>query len=392
MMPGFREEKIRQELIKSMKIALITKRVSDSLGGAERVSLNLSKKLVDSGHELHIFTGYIDTTIDRVYLHQIKVSRWLSPWRLISFQRKVSSRIKSEKFDLVYGLSQVYPVDIYRVGDGIHQHWMKLQYPNIILRWIKYLTSLVHLTMRWLENRIISKGNCKFFVTNSRLIENQLMEYFHIPNEKIKVIYNGVDHDVFNPVVKKYRKTMREKYHIDDSELILLFVSNNWERKGLTTIIESMPKTGIEKIRLVIVGRGRKSSYISLARRKKINPDKLIFAGHTEDIEKYYGMADIFVLPTRYEPFANVCLEAMACGLPVITTEDNGASELITTGENGFILDNWKDSDGLAEIIKRLNDSSIRKRMGDNAISTAKNYTWERHIEETSRMFDLLRT
>jgi UDP-glucose:(heptosyl)LPS alpha-1,3-glucosyltransferase len=373
-----------------MKIALITKRISRSFGGAEMVSLNLGKKLTDSGQEVHIFTSSADSAIDGVHIHRIKVNKCLSPWKLISFQRKVRRKIEADKFDLVYGLCQVYPVDIYRVGDGIHQHWMKLQYPNIILRWIKYFTSLVHLTMRLLENQIFKTGNCTLFVANSRLIKKQILDYFHIPEEKIKVIYNGVDHDIFNPGVKTHRETMREQLKIGNDEIVLLFVSNNWERKGLSTIIESMSKTGIEKIRLIVVGRGKKSPYISLANRKKIVPEKLIFVGRIEDVARYYGMSDIFVLPSRYEPFANVCLEAMACGLAVITTKNNGASELISTGENGFILDDWKDVDGLAKIIAKLIQDNVFREMGYNAAKKAKNFLWDRHVEETNAVFDLL--
>jgi len=373
-----------------MKIALIAKRVSHSLGGAERVSAILSKRLAEKGHDVDVLTIYTDTRIKGVHIRPQKINTWLSPWRLISFNRKVKKILKSDRFDIVCSLCQVFPIDIYRVGDGIHQHWMRIQYPNVILRWIRYLTSLVHLTMRWLENQIFKEGNCKYFITNSRLIKNQVMEYFHISDKRIKVIYNGVDNDKFNLGVKTYRAAMRDKYSIDNDELVLLFISNNWERKGLSTIIEAVPKTGIEKIRLLVVGRGKKRRYISLVKNKMISPDKLIFTGLTDDVEKYYGMADIFVLPSRYEPFSNVCLEAMACGLPVITTGTNGASEVIKMGENGFIIDDWKDSDSIGGVIKILNNGNIREKFGENAAGTAEEYTWERHIEETSKVFDLI--
>jgi UDP-glucose:(heptosyl)LPS alpha-1,3-glucosyltransferase len=101
-------------------------------------------------------------------------------------------------------------------------------------------------------------------------------------------------------------------------------------------------------------------------------------------------MSDVFVLPSRYEPFANVCLEAMACGLPVITTRNNGASEIITPGRDGFILDDWRDSNSLASFIRNMTVESLRREIGENAAKAAENYTWERHIEETRRVFDLI--
>lgn len=374
-----------------MKIALITKKVSQSLGGAERVSVNLAGKLSAAGHDVHILTSHIDTTIEGTKTHLIKTIKWLSPLKLLSFQHKVRDILKKEKFDLVYSLCQVYPVSIYRVGDGIHRHWMRVLHPNTLLREIKYSTSLVHSAMRFLEGKIFKEGNCRLFITNSKLIKDQIIEYFQIPEDRIKVVYNGVDHELFNPDVKRYKKTMREKYGVGDDELVLLFIANNWERKGLSTIIKAMSQTNIEKMRLAVVGRGKKAAYVSLARECKINADKIIFIGHVEDAEKFYGMSDIFILPTRYEPFSNVCLEAMACGLPVATTRMNGASELIRPGENGFIIEDWSDSDALARIIKIWSDRAVREGMGAHALRIAKDYTWERHIEETGRVFEIVK-
>lgn len=352
------------------------------------VSANVCKKLADTGHEVHIFTRHTDMEMDRIHVHQIKSKYIFSPLKLIAFNNKVNIKLRNENFDLVYSLCHVYPVDIYRVGDGIHKHWMRIQYPNIIIRMLKYLISPVHLTMNYLESHIFMPSNCKFFIANSTLVKNQITEYFHIADEKIKVIYNGVNHAVFNPDVKTFRKSLRENLDIKTDEFVLLFISNNWERKGLSTIIRSIPETGINKIRLVIVGRGKKTRYRSLARHLKINSDRLIFTGHKKNICEYYSLADVFILPSRYEPFSNVCLEAMACGLPVITTKTNGASELIRTGENGFILNDWQDYKSLSETIKRLSDSSISKLISSNAVETAKEYTWERHIDEINCVFD----
>jgi len=373
-----------------LKIALITKRVSQSLGGVERVSVNLAGKLAEAGHDVHIFTGQIDAAIEGTETRLIKTVAWLAPLRLLSFQRIVRSMLRKEKFDLVYSLCQVYPVDIYRVGDGIHRHWMKVQYPGFLLRWMNYLTSLVHLVMRFLEGKIFQDGSRRLFITNSQLVKDQIIQYFPVSEEMIKVIYNGVDHTIFSKELKAFRGEMRREYRIDDEDLIVLFVSNNWERKGLATIIEAIAKTGNRNIRLLVVGRGNMRRYSSLARKKKINTGQIIFTGRTGDVGKYYGMADIFVLPSRYEPFANVCLEAMACGLPVVTTKTNGASELIKGGENGFLLEAWDDSRGLSEIINKLSDKRTRKGIGHNAADTAKSYTWEKHLAETEAIFELL--
>jgi UDP-glucose:(heptosyl)LPS alpha-1,3-glucosyltransferase len=340
---------------------------------------------------VHLFTSHLDTGIDNVYCHRIRVSRWLSPWRLFSFQRKVAERLRSEHFDIVYSLCQVYPVDVYRAGDGVHRHWMKVQYPNAAYRWMKYLTSLVHLAMRTLEGRICSNGNCRHFITNSKLVRTQLMDYFGLPEEKISVIYNGVDHGLFNPDVRKHRGLLRKECGIGEGGNVILFASNNWERKGLATILEAISMSAKTDVSLIVAGRGDRKRYLSFARKLGIDPGRLFFIGRVKDIERYYGASDIFILPSIYEPFANVCLEAMACGLPVITAKGNGASEIIVNGENGFVLEDWRDSERLSELIQSLFDPAVREEIGGFAAETARKYTWDRHVEETNEVLERVR-
>ncbi len=371
-----------------MKVALVTKRVSSSLGGAERVSVHVSRELADSGHEVHIFTSHMDTGVESVHCHMVRVSRWLSPWRLYSFQRKVRERLRSEHFDIVYSLCQVYPVDIYRVGDGVHRHWMKVQYPNGVRRWMKYLTSFVHLAMRMLESRICRTENCRHFITNSELVKTQLGDYFGVPGEKISVIYNGVDHTVFSPAARKHRRPLRKEYNIGERENVILFVSNNWERKGLATILEAISRSAKTDVSLIVAGRGDRKKYLSFARKLGMDTGKLFFPGRVKDIERYYGASDMLILPSIYEPFANVCLEAMACGLPVITAKGNGASELIVNGESGFVLEDWSDSERLSEFIEVLSDPEVREAIGGRGVETARKFTWERHVAETNKVLD----
>lgn len=373
-----------------MKVALVTKRVSYTKGGAEMVSANLCREVSGMGHEIHVFTQEADPDTRGATIHRIRPVRWFSPLRLLSFRRKAVRSIEENGYDLVYGLCQVYPVDIYRVGDGIHRHWMKVRYPNAAIRGMKYLTSLVHLAMRSLEGRIFREGNCRLFITNSRLVRDQIMEYFSVPSDRIAVIYNGVDHGLFHPGVKAFREETRKALGIGEGAIVLLFVANNWERKGLSTIIEAMSQSGNHSVTLLVVGRGKKAPYLSLAGRKGIDPQKLVFAGHAKDIRRFYGAADFFALPSMYEPFANVCLEAMACGMPVVTTKSNGSSEIVTAGHDGFLLDDWRDKASLAECIERLCDRSARETMGENAARTAQRYTWRRHAEETEKVFRMV--
>jgi UDP-glucose:(heptosyl)LPS alpha-1,3-glucosyltransferase len=107
------------------------------------------------------------------------------------------------------------------------------------------------------------------------------------------------------------------------------------------------------------------------------------FAGHAKDPEAYYAAADVFVLPTFFDPFANATLEAMASGLPVITSRSNGASEILTPGADGLVVDDLREAAGLARAIGDLTDPTRREAMGRAARETALRYPWEGPLQAT---------
>lgn len=365
-----------------MKICLIARCISLTWGGIERISVSLARGLADAGHEVRILTTKSDTQIPGVTISVLPVSGPFSAGRMWSFQRAARRVVEDGGFDVVYGICRVYPVDIYRAGDGLQVHWMRLRHPNALIRAARYLTSPVNLLVRQTEERLFRNSGRRLFITNSRLLKEQIHRYYAVPEDKIKVIYNGVDHALFNPGVKTHRTAMRAKYGIESDATVVLYAANNWSRKGLATIIRALPRMGTAKVRVVIVGRGKERHYRKLAQAQGLPPDALVFAGHTTGIEMFYGMSDLFVLPSMYEPFSNVCLEAMASGLPVVTTAANGACELITPGEDGYVLTDWADDAELARHMAQIIAGGQLAKMGDNAAQKALQFSWDRHLEE----------
>jgi UDP-glucose:(heptosyl)LPS alpha-1,3-glucosyltransferase len=173
---------------------------------------------------------------------------------------------------------------------------------------------------------------------------------------------------------------VRERLGIGSQDVVALFVSNNWKRKGFGTIVRAMAKAPYLKV--LVVGRGSTSLQNAAVKRMGMGGGNLFFAGETKSVEEYYGASDFFVLPTRYDPCSNACLEAMASGLPVITTAENGASEFIKDGKSGYVLDLWNDADKLGEFFMRLKGSGERKRMGRAAAVAVKDLTVERCTSE----------
>ncbi len=367
-----------------MKIALVGKRFSRSWGGAERVGVELAKALRAAGHEVRVFAETIEKgeqSVCGVEVTRIPTTKSASALRVLSFHRSVAKVVRPGDFDVVFGLTQFFPLSVFRAGGGVHAHWMRLRYENALVRTFKYIFSPVHLVMAWLEKNITKPENHRLVIANSRLVREHLKKYFDLDDDRIKVVYNGVDHDVFSPGVKSHRAKVRKELGISSDRLVGLFVSNNWERKGLRTIVRAL--SGDKDITIVVVGRGRKDKFAALIKECGLAPEAVVFAGVTEDVHMFYGAADFYLLPTQYDPASNTCFEAMACELPVITTATNGACELIEDSVSGYILKDWKDHAGLKRYLDLLKDDDLRLAMGRSAAEGASALTWERMAAET---------
>jgi UDP-glucose:(heptosyl)LPS alpha-1,3-glucosyltransferase len=286
-------------------------------------------------------------------------------------------------------MERIFYQDIFRVSDGINPVQMQQKYPHPVVRFIKKIGPR-RLALSYLEHRIFVDKGCKVVMTNSELVKRNIIEHYMMDPEKIVVIYNGVDTSRFNPKVKeKYRKSLRDKYSIRKDEIVLVFVSNNFKLKRLDLVLEAMVLLKNNKIRLFVIGADNHRTYLRWAINNSL-ADQVLFLGPKRNIEKYYAASDIFVLPTLYDAFANVCLEAMACGLPVITSDSNGAADLIRDNENGFILKTHK-ADELSARIKALEPLSERSRMGDNAAAKAACFTMEKHLSEVLKLYGRVR-
>ena len=358
-----------------MRIALVGRGYSVWWGGAERVMVEFSQALKEEGVDVEVFVEKVDEDSPQdVPIKRIKPLKINSALKLYTFHKEVDSALKKSHFDVVFGMTQFFPLDIYWAGGGVYRHWMKLRFENPVVRGLKYVVSPAHFVMRWLEENIMKKENHRHIITNSQLVKEQMLEYFHIEPERVSVVYNGIDHRIFNPEVRRYRKEIRESYGIKEDTLVVLFVANNWERKGLRTLIRAMAET---EFTLLVVGRGRKEGFTGEAQRLGIGEDRLIFTGPQKNVERFYGASDVFVLPTQYDPCSGVCLEAMATGLPVITTRSNGAAELIEEGKNGFVMEDWLDHTGLAGFVERLKDRALRDAFAEAGLRRVEPLTWK---------------
>ena len=376
------------------KIALIRQYYNPFAGGGRNLE-NLALKLLEKGFEVHIFTrGWINEINSAFNLHKIGIPQFPKTLRPYYFCRKVEDILKKEKFDIIFSLEKILVQDIYRAGNGIQKEWFKI-WNSITLNLLKKASIWLrakHYMSLYLEKRFFKKAKYKKIIANSNLLKQEISKNYNIPEEKIEVIYNEVDLKKFNPENKRFHSEIRKQFNIKKDEFLILFVGSGFVRKGLRYLIQACSFLDLNKdFKLLIVGRGNIKPYVDIVKRLNLQ-DKVIFAGHLRYIEKIYGASDLFVLPTLYDPFSNVCLETMASGIPVITSNKNGASEVVSQVDKRFILENPTDSFEIAKKIEMFFNHQFRERVGKLNRFVAEQYSIEVMCEKVLNIYERIKS
>jgi len=367
-----------------MKIAVIRQRYV-SHGGAERVVSHFISALIREGHTVHLFASRWDPANEAspsIIFHRVPVMPGGSFFKLVSFAFFSRLKIRGEKFDLVFSFERTLCQDIYRAGDGCHREWLRQRRLSGSKKLLVGLNPF-HRAALWIEKKIYTGSRVKKIVANSRRGKEEIIRHYGTPPEKIEVIYNGVDLDRFHPSHRtKFRDSIRARFGIGPDPLVLLFVGSGFERKGLDCLIEAaaLLRERVPSFKLLVAGKGNEALYLQKARRAGIEND-LCFTGPFKEIAQLYAAADLMALPTRYDPFANVCLEAMASGLPVITTRINGASEILEGPLASLILEQAGDAEGLAKMILGMTGRERRAELGRLSRRAAERFPEKAHFD-----------
>ncbi|OYW30823.1 MAG: hypothetical protein B7Z47_02955 [Chthoniobacter sp. 12-60-6] len=315
-----------------MKLALIRRQFS-ATGGAELYVQRLLGALTAAGHETHLFAEKWQGQAEGVRFHNVHVvgSRAERP---LQFAEAVNAQLQHEKFDCVFSLERTLKQDVYRAGDGLHRVWLQRR-RQFAPWWKRPLVGLgaFHRNMMALEARTFDPANTGRIIVNSEMVRGEIAQHFPaFPQERVHTIRNGVELTRFQ---RASRQEARRRFGLGDNDFVLVFVGSGWERKGLPWLLNFMAAHSDDPtLKLLAVTRDRM--------RGKISPN-VILTGPMPNVEAAYAAADVLTFLPIYEPCSNVVSEALATGIPVVTTSFNGASELIDSGINGHVLDDPRD-------------------------------------------------
>ncbi len=375
-----------------MRVALVLPRYAPHTGGVERYVHELTRGLLAGGHEVHVVCFRADSDgVPGLVVRAVPVVRWHNAIKIASFARSADREVRriQADFDVVHGFGRTTVHDLYRVGGGVHAAYlarMLAEQPGGV-RALWQRIDPRNWVIRRIERDIFRRGERRFTAI-SRLCARDVEQHYGIPASEIEVIYNGVDVEAFHPRNRdRWREEMRRRHGVRPDETVLLFVGSGFERKGLDTLVAAAAELAKEApLRVVVVGKGSEHRYHRLANRLGLL-DRVHFLGPRRDLAEIYPLGDVFVLPTRYEPFGTVCLEAWATGLPVVVSRASGASEIMTEGEHGSIVEDANDAAELARKIRPLLSPAERERIAPLARDLACRHTIEANVARTVEIY-----
>ena len=361
-----------------MKVALVRQRYSP-YGGAERFVARALPAMERSGADLTLISRSEKgwgarrfLRVDPFYLGNL----WLD-W---SFARAARAAWRREHFDVVQSHERIPGCDVYRAGDGVHRRWLELRRaPAGALERLGIALNPYHRYVCKAEKRMLEHPRLRAVICNSKMVREEILRGFRIAPEKLHVIYNGVDLEHFHPREReRLRAAARAELGCGPGDTVFAFVGSGFSRKGLDAAIDAVSKTPFW---LAVVGRDR---------MKPAAHPHIRFLGGKEDVRPYYAAADCFLLPSRYDPFPNTVLEAMAMGLPAIVSSHCGAAEVIERGVNGWVC-RPDDAPGIARLMQEAASAVRDGRMGKAARASAERYGFDAMAAQLARLYESLK-
>jgi len=349
-----------------MNIGLVRRGYSDT-GGAESYLKRFAEALAGEGESCLLFTG----------------RHWKGGWPFgeVRVVPGESPRAFADSFaalnprslcDCVFSLERVWSCDCYRAGDGVHRVWLerRSRYEPAWKPWFRSLRPR-HRALLELESSLFKAEGAPVIIANSNMVKEEIVRHFGCQPARIHVIHNGVSPATPPPGL---RAAARQRLGLPEEAFVTLFAGSGWERKGLRFAVAGVLSSASNPI-LLVAGRGDATRFRA--------SDRVRFLGPVQDMESVLAAADLFLLPTLYDPFSNACLEALAAGLPVITTTANGFAEIIEAGVEGEILPEPSDAGAVARAIDCWSDPEKRRAIKPRLAEIAGRFTIEANLKAT---------
>lgn len=335
--------------------------------GVERIIYECAKFLDERGHEVTVFANEFEQNGAHFKYHYIPIKSTLKTLDPAAFYKPCVKAMRADHFDAHGSFGCVCPEGGVYWAQSVHAAWLdkaKAYRPLwSMARWKQWLNPVHPILLRF-ERSHFSKGGYRRIIALTNEVKGDLNHYYGVPLEDIDVVPNGYAPEEFNvPAAQALRAPMRKELNFAPEHKVIVFVGNELDRKGYPALLRAVESMNDPRLRILVAGK------IAPA------PHPLVtYVGSTGEIAKYYAASDIFALPTLYEAWGLVIVEAMATGLPVLTSRLAGASVAVIEGETGYLLDNPADE---TEIVRKLKPLVEGQHSPPEVISASvEKYAW----------------
>jgi UDP-glucose:(heptosyl)LPS alpha-1,3-glucosyltransferase len=371
-----------------MRIALLTRRFDSNGGGTERDLIVTAQGLRAAGHQVTIFADEIRGSAGGWDVRRVgagpRLGRALS---LMRFAWTAAPAARRAGADLVLSFARCVGADVMRSGGGAHASYLRAA-----RKWRGPLgaaamrISPYHQVQMMVERQAFRGAGLKRVIAVSNFVRDDLIGEFGLAPEKTVTIYNGVDLDRFRPPLDpSARAALRQKFIVPASARVVAFVGNGFARKGLGFLIEAWPLVAGGAF-LLVAGSDRQTEKFARRARALNVAARVVFTGPQPNVDQIFHAADSFAMPSLFEPFGNVVMEAMACGLPAMTSAFSGVAEVLPPSMRGFRVENPDDVGEVALRLGALFDAPAT--LATDARATAEKFTWSRYAKELNALIE----
>ena len=346
-----------------MKVALVILHADPARGGAERYTVDAAAALARRGHDVSLLASSFSAPIAGVTFVEILARGATRAGRYRGFFKALDEHMDAAKYDIVHAMLPVRRCDVYHPHAGIAA--------AAEAKWNIHLNPRRKLMAR-VERALLTGERPPITLALSEYVKRSIREHYPLADERLATLFNATDLQRFVPAPQP------EHDYVNG-----LFIGQDFERKGLMQAL--VAASMLKEPRLKITAVGKRDA------RFRPPPDaaaQVSFAGEVSDPRPFYADADFFVLPTKHDPCSLVVLEALAMGLPVISTVYNGATEIMTDGVHGYVLKDPPDVDALADAMRKMMDPARRRAMREACLALRPKLSFEHHVDELLRIYE----
>lgn len=322
-----------------MSILLLKSRLAQN-GGLEKYALRLARSFAEKNGSVTILTsGDLELQDPAIKIITSPLDAKLSFRRVQKFDSFCKSYIEQHPATIVFGMDRNRFQTHLRAGNGVHAAYLqKRKETDSFLKRLSYPLNPLHRLLLKIEKESFENPALKLLFVNSHMVKEEILSHYRVDPKKIEVVHNGVEWKEWEKDFQKWqeeKERLASELKISPSSYQFVFIGHNFRRKGLDNLLEALPLLASKEFHLTVVGRDKNlTSYQTLVQKLKLEK-QVSFVGPRSDVRRFYQLADALVIPSHYDPFANVTVEALAMGVRVISSLSNGGHEVLTE-ENGI--------------------------------------------------------